>query len=317
MRYTLPAIMPGRSFPIHSLRFSLMLATLAMFLVVGFYLFDNHLKDGTVEGSWRRLALTSIELALIGPAVGISVFLIAERQRQRDSAYRLRLEQERERRFQLLGRMAASVTHEIRNPLHNVRLIGEELRRQVPPDCAGLMGRLDANLTRLDHAIMLVYELARPPRPADEADLGIVALLPLVEDAIRDASHRLGGTVPVRHEPPGSEVQVAARESTLRIALDNLVRNALEAAGGLPVDLAYRRSGASWILLIRNPGHMPEEVVGGAIPGHSGKPDGLGVGLSIARHLLGNLGGNVIFRNCAGHVETIITLNAAPEADDA
>ena len=280
---------------------------------IGLYRFDNWYE--AMDSSWTKSCLDTFEILLMGPGMGLLAWLLAERARHKDDHHRRRLEQEQEQRFAQLGRIAASVAHEVRNPLHNLRLIGGELRAESAATAASpvgeLLGRLDANLIRLDHTVRLAYELARPARPLEDADAADLDLPGLLEAVIADTLRHLTRACAIAHLRPAGRVLVRAREPALRIILGNLVRNAVEAGGGGPLRIGYQRGEGEWTLLLANPGALPPGLAAGAHQPPSTKPDGLGVGLGICRHLLTGLGGNLAFTQEAGMVTASVTLPAA------
>jgi signal transduction histidine kinase len=279
---------------------SWLLALAAMSFGLGLYHFDNWYE--TMAESWIKTLLDDLEIVIMGPGMALLVLLVSENVRLKDQAHLRRLERERESRFVMLGRIAASVAHEVRNPLHNLRLIDEELRVEAPPACKPLIDRVEANLVRLDQAVALAYELARPNRKVDDSDIGELRLVELVEASVKETARRIRRTLTIDHRIPAEAVLVNAREAAMRIILDNLIRNAVEAAGPGTVAISYLRQEAGWLLTIANPGSLPATSGGEDDLESSVKPDGLGVGLSIVRHLARNLGATFRIGGDSGRV---------------
>jgi signal transduction histidine kinase len=248
--------------------------------------------------------------------MALLVLLVSENVRLKDQAHLRRLERERESRFAMLGRIAASVAHEVRNPLHNLRLIDEELRAEAPPACKPLIDRVEANLARLDQAVALAYELARPNRKVDDSDIGELRLVELVEGSVKETARRTRRALAIDHRIPAAAVLVNAREAAMRIILDNLIRNAVEAAGPGTVTISYRRQEAGWLLTIANPGQLPAMQIGEGDLESSAKPDGLGVGLSIVRHLVRNLGATFHLGGDAGAVVAELCIPISTREND-
>jgi signal transduction histidine kinase len=265
-----------------------------------------------MDSSWVKSCLDAFEVLLMGPGFGLLTLLVMERSRHLHDRNRQRLALEREQRFYQLGRIAGSVAHEVRNPLHNLRLISEELRSEnTAPLVAALLTRLEANLTRLDHAMLLAYELARPARGLDGADDAHLNLPAMVDEAIEETAVRLAQACPVDHRRPDVAVEVHGREAALRIVLINLVRNAIEAGVGAPIHVQYQRAAGTWTMALVNSGALPPGFLAEAGVQPSAKPDGLGVGLSVCRHLLPGLGASLEFTENAGIVTTRLTLTAS------
>lgn len=266
---------------------SWLLAGLAMGGASALYLYDNHLKDQSQPGSAIHWWLEIIEIAVFLPAVGLGAFLLSENNRLQQVALRLRIEAEQEDRLLMLGRIAASVAHEIRNPLQNLRLIAEEMHQHARSDDRPLIERAHVNISRLDQAVRLVYELARLPRAREDADTGRLDLRALIEAELKELGNRSQTAIAVNHASSSEPVVVIGRESALRIVFANLLRNAVEAADDQVITISYRQVDKCWACSIANPGNLPLQ----ARDLTSHKPDGLGVGLFIVRHLIVSAGG--------------------------
>jgi two-component system phosphoglycerate transport system sensor histidine kinase PgtB len=279
-------------------------------LGLGLYRFDNWYE--AMDSSWVKSFLDAFEVCLMGPGTGLLTWLVMERSRHLDISHRQRLELERNQRFSQLGRIAASVAHEVRNPLHNLRLISEGLRAEsASPPVAALLTRLEVNLERLNQATMLAYELARPARALDETEATDIDLPTLVDDVIVETALRLARPCPIDHRRPDVAVTVRGREPALRIVLGNLVRNAIEAGVGAPISVDYQRAAESWTILLANSGALEPRLLADAGAHPSTKPDGLGVGLSISRHLLPGLSARLEFTSNVGIVTARLTLPAS------
>lgn len=285
------------------------LAALAAGCGLGLYHFDNWYE--TLANAWVKVCLDYAEMLLMGPGMGLLVWMLVERVRLRDNTHRRAMRHEHEERFVMLGRIAASVAHEMRNPLQIMRLVAEELRATARGTDTDLLDRLDHSLVRLDQTVMLAYELARPMRLVGDADGVAINLCTLVDEILAEIQRRSGTTLRIDHVRPIVAPRVMARDHALRIVVSNLLRNALEAAAGQLVTISYRTDTAVQ-LVIRNPGRLPDELLAGDDLVASSKPEGLGIGIAIARHLSGAIGGTITYRNLDQLAETSITLPAAP-----
>lgn len=259
--------------------------------------------EKTFEGS--HFAFEVVELIVTALGLGIAAWLLADKistMREREAQ---RMDEEREKRFRVLGRMAASVAHEVRNPLQTVRLIVDEQRHEV----AGLRDHplqpeFEASLERIDRAVDLVYRLARPESgEAERTDLAEAA-----RDAVV-AQARISGdlvTFAWEREPP--RAVVASSRTALRIVIDNLLRNAVEASPrkGI-VELGLDERGPWWALRIRNRGSL------GARRDAPERSAGLGLGVPISRQIATNAGGEIELAEADGHV--ICTLLWPREAE--
>lgn len=249
------------------------------------------------------------EFTIIGPGLGMLCLLLVERLHATRAAAKARELEERERRFLVLGRMAAAVAHEVRNPLHTLRLVVDELRVEHPSlRSHPLSAHIDDSLERIDRAVDLVYQLARPGVEDDGAgDLVVTVHAALAALALNAGNH----TICLRLMPDRAPVRCSA--SGLHIMVDNLLRNAVQATTvGDPITIDLRSEGGRWLLRLANPGSLPDQraVYTGENPVASSKTDGLGLGLIITRQLAANAGGALMLTAHGGMVTAELALPA-------
>ncbi len=196
-------------------------------------------------------------------------------------------------RLEMLGRMAASLAHEIRNPLGGIQLYASMLRRDLAADedKTRTLDRILGAVAGLDRLVedMLAYgrdvEPVRRRRP-----LGPVAdaALDLARAALEEKSIR------VRREGAGGEAEVDA--DMLQRALLNLLLNAVQAmpAGG---ELVVRVEGSEISVADSGPGIAPEILEKLFTPFVTSKTKGTGLGLAIVHKIAEAHGGTVEGRN--------------------
>ncbi|HEX3135651.1 MAG TPA: HAMP domain-containing sensor histidine kinase [Planctomycetota bacterium] len=276
---------------------------------LGFLLFayDDLLDETKADHSSTLHTLAEmVEFILQGPGMGVLAFVVCEYLRLADEALRRERAQALQQRFLVLGRIAAGVAHEVRNPLHNIRLLLDEMHHTggLPAD-QPLCQRVESNLERINRAVELIYQLAKPSGLANQVDVG-VDLVVLVNEAVA-VEHGRSGVV-VERDVPMTTAPVACAPSTIRIVLDNLLRNAAVAGG--TVQMLVRPGNDVWEAVIRNRGTLPEDLVGDGSeePVESIKEGGLGLGLFISRQLLRNAGGSLVLRQHGDQVEAVVRL---------
>jgi len=240
-----------------------------------------------------------IEVTVTALGLGIAAWLLADKILSMRVREQQRVEHERDQRFRTLGRMAASVAHEVRNPLQTVRLIVDEQRHDVPGlSDHPLQPEFESCLERIDRAVDLVYRLARREGgEAETTDLAHAVRESIV--ALTRVSAGRVGFVWLR-EPP--RATVVSSRSALRIVIDNLLRNALEASPlGESVELELSARDAHWALSIHNRGSLDRPKL------PNGSRSGLGLGVSISRQIVSNAGGAIDFAETDGRVTCTLT----------
>lgn len=286
-------------------RRSWLIALAATAVGFAFFYYDDLLDDGATHSTLHTL-VEVMEFIVMGPGMGVLAFVVCEYLRLTNETLRRERAQALQQRFLILGRIAAGVAHEVRNPLHNIRLLIDEMHHSggMPAD-QPLCRRVEANLDRINRAVELVYQLAKPTGLGTQVDIG-VDLVALAAEAATAEATRSGVTV--HREFPTTPAAVACAPATIRIVLDNLLRNA--AAVGGEVHLSVRRGPDAWEAVIRNRGFLPAELLGDGSeePVDSTKQGGLGLGLFISRQLLRSAGGALVLTQHGDHVEALVRI---------
>jgi len=206
-------------------------------------------------------------------------------------------------RLAAIGKMAAHVTHEIRNPLSsiglNVELLEEELAASptVDPGARSLLSAISREVGRLEQLSEEYLRVARLPSPRMEAE-DVAALVREVAAFTKIEMERAQCvvTVTVDGDAKGKVPPALFDEAQLRQALLNLLRNAREAMpnGGV-IDAGVRAEGMSVVVTVDDRGSGISEDVRARIfdPFFSTKGEGTGLGLAITRQIVEAHGGTI------------------------
>ena len=134
----------------------------------------------------------------------------------------------RQGRLAAMGEMAATLAHEVRNPLGAMELFTRLLLDEIQsvPAASRLAEQVAKGIADLDHLVTNILDYTRLPEP----HLGMIRVDEVIEEACLTAqAGRDEGTEVERSSAP--DVYWRADRGLLIQALVNLVRNALEAAG--------------------------------------------------------------------------------------
>ena len=198
-------------------------------------------------------------------------------------------------RRQALWVVAAAIAHDLKNPLHNLQLLMEELDEETNPGKrAELIARLRENV---DRASGRVSELSRAGRAPEEVPEPVDLAIALLELQKRVASAaRMSGTEITVECPRGLAVRADAL--AVRSAVENVVANALEALqqngpGGRLAVRARQVDGVVELTVEDDGPGIPDEVRTRLfVPFASGR-ESTGLGLAIARALARASGGEL------------------------
>jgi signal transduction histidine kinase len=194
-------------------------------------------------------------------------------------------------RLAVLGRVAAGVAHEIRNPIAAMRLRAENAlagddarRRKTLEDMLALVARLDGLVAEL-----LVMTQRREPQP-EKVEIG-----PFL--AARVEPHLAGAAA--RDIDIVTECSVRRADLDPEIVgriLDNLLLNAVRhtpAGGCVTISATVQSNGLRFTVADTGPGVSPELRAHLFEPFVTGRADGTGLGLAIARELADAHGGQL------------------------
>jgi signal transduction histidine kinase len=225
----------------------------------------------------------------------------ASLRRSYDSLHETQKELHETERLADLGRMAASLAHEIRNPLCVLSNVAAGLRRQLDrdgalPDQHTMLDALQDEVRHLDRLVDDLLAFARPDRRsrarvslamvADQAILAVVSGLP--EPGRYDVRRQYA-------DPPPKAMLDLDR---VRRALVNLVLNACQAmptGGPLTVIVERQPRPGSVRIGVRDVGDgiAPDDRGRIFTPFFSTKPSGTGLGLPIVRSIAQDHDGRV------------------------
>jgi len=199
-----------------------------------------------------------------------------------------------------VGQVAASVAHELRNPLTSVKgLVQVNLKearaRGLPAEDLRV---IEQEIRRMERTLQAFLDFARPPRPERHR----MNLLPLIEQTLALVRGRIEKRkVTLQVLRPAAPVVVEGDADQLQQLLLNLALNALDVlprGGSLEIELRIPHQG--WIELRvsdSGPGIAPSLLPRVFEPFVSGKESGLGLGLTVSRRIAEDHGGDLLASN--------------------
>lgn len=241
---------------------------------------------------------------------------VAERTAELVRAHERLAQQEK---ISALGRAAAQVAHEVKNPLAGMLLYTMHLKSKVAGKLADseliLVDRIVETVNHLTGTVEQVLDYARPvsvnPRPAD-LNRVVADMLQLVRPQLA------GGSVEVRLDLDERGCRGMLDETALRGALMNLALNAAQAMrGGGTLTVRTRADGAALRLEVADTGcGMTEEQARHVFePFYTTKSQGLGLGMPYAQKVIEQHGGSIAVQSSPGAGTVVrVELPAGTEA---
>ena len=214
----------------------------------------------------------------------------------------------RQDRLAAIGRMAASIAHEIRNPLAAMRGSIQMLRSEVANDSsqAELMEIILRESDRLNRIITDFLSYARP-RSLVQARVDVGDLLHQTFALMRH-SPEIGANQTLEAKVPEERIFAEADEGQLKQVFWNLARNALQAmpqGGTLRATLEKNSHNRLRIAFIDTGRGMSPDQVEHLFEPFSSTTGGTGLGLSIVYQIIRYNGGTINVRSREGEGTTI------------
>jgi signal transduction histidine kinase len=193
-------------------------------------------------------------------------------------------------RLALLGRIAAGLAHEIRNPLGSISGSIEMLREApgLSDDDRRLCDIVHREAGRLNHLVSDMMDLTAPRRPEPE-DVDVAALAREVVELASRSDRSGAGDVTVHYRGPEGSTMARCDAAQMRQVLWNLVRNGVQATGaGTSVTVSVQTLGERVEMAVSDegPGILPEAALKIFDAFYTTRNGGAGIGLAVVRRII-------------------------------
>lgn len=232
-----------------------------------------------------------------------SVILIKDISKLRE----LEIQQERNQRLIAMGKMAAKIVHEIRNPLCSIELFATMLEKEIQdPSLKGLAKGISTGISNLNNILTNMLFFARPHRPS----MKNICIRKVIEESIQMLS-ALIETRDVRIEKALTDTVIPCDPELIKQVIMNLIVNAIQAMtprGVIKINSFEERSNGKEELIIditdSGMGIKKEHLETIFDPFFSTKDRGTGLGLTIASKIMQSHGGFIKVKSEEGKGST-------------
>ena len=186
------------------------------------------------------------------------------------------------------GRLVRTIAHEVRNPLNNITLSVEQIQNSIRNEGLELyLSIIQRNARRISD---LISELLYTARPAENT-LNKHTLQNIVDDVISASIDRLTlKKIKLQLDYPDGRLEIMADREKLKLALLNIVINAIEAmepgAGLLTIKIDNIEKSAILTIMDNGSGISEENISRLFEPYFTQKRNGVGLGLTFTLNIL-------------------------------
>lgn len=240
----------------------------------------------TLDRLWRYFLTFSAGLALLGALLSFALYRQQVAHVSQVQSYERAIAREKE--DAALGRAAAAIAHEVRNPLNAIKMGLQRLQmeaREIIPEHGRLVELLLEEVRRTNTIVTSLLNYARPLVLKQE-QVSFAGLIDNIVDLYKAQCEQRSVRITRQIDFSGT---VLADPDLLHQAFENLIKNAIEAqpAGGF-LHLELSRAARQVCLSVRNggfalPSHEADRILE---PYFTTKADGTGLGLNIAWRII-------------------------------
>ena len=212
------------------------------------------------------------------------------------------VELEKAKRLSDIGVLAATVAHELRNPLAAINLAAHNIERKAgAPEIEKNLANIHKKVIEGDQIInnLLFYSRLRLPHYEN------IKIAEIIEEfAEACEKHSKKGIIVTTDLKPISDVMIAADPLQLREVFNNLLNNAQDAVqpekGRISVLAKNEKDFIKLSIEDNGTGIERDDLVKIFDPFFSTKTKGTGLGLSISKHIIDMHGGEILVESEAG-----------------
>jgi signal transduction histidine kinase len=218
-----------------------------------------------------------------------------------------------------VGKIAAGVAHELRNPLTAIKMLVQTGLEGHPPSglTAEELAVIEQSVRRMEQYIQIFLDFARPPR-AERRRIDLLEVVRRAAVLVEGRARRQ--KVDVGMHLPDEPLMACLDPEQIQQVLVNVLINALDSQPrGGAIEISVNRTNGKVEVEVSDQGPgLPAEVRGRLFePFVTSKPDGVGLGLSICKRLIETNGGTIRIDNIPSGGAAVAFTVPVEEAVDA
>ncbi len=217
----------------------------------------------------------------------------------------------RSERLAFTGRIAANIAHEIRNPLTNVLLSAQQLKKTIKSEDALVTEYVNVIRTNTERANYLITELLNSARPP-KLNMHLCEIKKVIKDALDFNKTKISSKkVSVSKNWPSSLPKIKIDKEQMGRVFLNIIMNAVDAmdeSGKLTVTTKVKKNHLQVMFQDTGKGIPQEDIIKIFDPFFSSKPGGVGLGLTICYGIVVSHSGAIEVESITGK-GTVFTIS--------